>query len=59
MDLNDVVSIGEIPDIVGLSLSTIQSYSYTGYGGFPKPVTRRGNMRLWSKKELEEWAKNR
>ncbi|WP_344766232.1 helix-turn-helix transcriptional regulator [Aeromicrobium panaciterrae] len=57
MDLEDVIDGTEAAKIAGVGLSTFVTYVKRGHA--PKEVGRIGGRRVYSRTEIEAWAKNR
>ena len=57
----DLIDAHEVAEILGLSNSDAVSVYQSRYPDMPRPVIDRGQRRtrLWLRKEIEKWAKDR
>lgn len=61
VDLDDLIDVGEVAKILGLShKNSVSTYSKR-YRTFPRPVVEFADQkcRLWLRSEVEAWARAR
>ena len=52
----DLVGVQEIAEMIGVTRQRIHAISRT-HEDFPKPVAELAAGRIWTRKEIEEWAR--
>lgn len=58
-DAEDLVSLSEFAELLGLPLTTVRNWERGRLVGppFPEPAVRRTRLLLWDRKDLAAWLK--
>ena len=61
VDTADLVSAGEVAEILGLSHHNSVTTYLQRYADFPRPVVEKssGHIRLWLQQDIEAWSAQR
>ena len=52
-----LISKATLCKMLSVSVTTLHR-RYYHFAGFPKPVMKHGNVRLWRLSDVQEWVKN-
>lgn len=61
VDTADLVSAGEVADLLGLAHHNSVTTYLQRYSDFPRPVVEKssGHIRLWLRQHVQEWNEGR
>ena len=61
VDTADLVSVGEVADLLGLSHHNSVTTYLQRYADFPRPVVEKssGHIRLWLRQDVVAWSESR
>jgi len=61
VDTEDLVSVGEVADLLGLAHPNSVTTYLRRYDDFPRPVVEKssGHIRLWLRADINGWVEER
>jgi predicted DNA-binding transcriptional regulator AlpA len=59
VDTDDLIGLGQVAEIIGLSNPYGVSVYRKRYEDFPLPVVEQGRCQLWLRREIAEWVRSR